>query len=511
VDDPFYTPLLARLTDHPTAVMRLKQALADFDLATITTIHGFCQGVLSEQALASGAPLDVEVITDTSPLLREIIQDFCRRQWRQADPLLVAYYLNTGAFSLGELQKFVQGVLNQSQARLEAGEAPGGESALVRGKQRLDDLQTLWQREQPAVRALLDGHGHMLNQQSYKPEQIRKGLNALDRFLRDPSAGLAEFIGSGSTAAKAFLKVVENFSTGKLQEKTGKNFKGQFPHHPLFDALQDLPEQLEDCREAIQRQSRVFRQQLAAYCQQTLTLRLQQQQAQNFDMQIKGLAHALDDAETGPVLAAALRARYPAALVDEFQDTDDAQYRILQAVYLNTAVADSVLFLVGDPKQAIYRFRGADVYTYLRAYDDVPDTAKHDLADNQRSVKPLIEALNAFFTQRADAFRQDKITYTPVGKGAKPCAALLDRREGEGVDSRPLRFLTPDGDCGKSKDDGVRWAIRATVNEIVRLLHGAQEDKLLLDGQPVQGRDIAILVRAHYQADQLRRELARAG
>lgn len=511
VDDPFYTPLLARLTDHPTAVMRLKQALADFDLATITTIHGFCQGVLSEQALASGAPLDVEVITDTSPLLREIIQDFCRRQWRQADPLLVSYYLNTGVFSLGELQKFVQGVLNQGQARLEAGEAPGGESALVRGKQRLDDLQALWQQEQSAVRALLDGHGHMLNQQSYKPEQIRKGLNALDRFLRDPSAGLAEFIGSGSTAAKAFLKVVENFSTGKLQEKTGKNFKGQFPHHPLFDALQDLPEQLEDCREAIQRQSRVFRQQLAAYCQQTLTLRLQQQQAQNFDMQIKGLAQALDDAETGQVLAAALRARYPAALVDEFQDTDDAQYRILQAVYLNAAAADSVLFLVGDPKQAIYRFRGADVYTYLRAYDDVPDTAKHDLADNQRSVKPLIEALNAFFTQRTDAFRQEKITYTPVGKGAKPCAALLDRREGEGADAKPLRFLTPDGDCGNSKDDGVRWAIRATVNEIVRLLHGAQEDKLLLDGKPVQGRDIAILVRAHYQADQLRRELARAG
>ena len=103
----------------------------------------------------------------------------------------------------------------------------------------------------------------------------------------------------------------------------------------------------------------------------------------------------------------------------------------------SAAAADSVLFLVGDPKQAIYRFRGADVYTYLRAYDDVPDTAKHDLADNQRSVKPLIEALNAFFTQRADAFRQEKITYTPVGKGAKPCAALLDRREGEGAEQAP--------------------------------------------------------------------------
>lgn len=511
IDDPFYTPLLARLNDRPAAIQRLKQALGDFDLATITTIHGFCQGVLSEQALASGAPLDVEVITDTAPLLREIIQDFCRRQWRQADALLVGYFLNSEAFQLGELQKFVQGVLNQSQARLEAGEPLASDAALTDSQTFLTSLQALWQQEEAAVRALFSDNGHMLNQQSYKPEQVAKGLAQLGRFLNDPAAGLAGFVGGGQTATKDFLKLLEKFSADKLQDKTAKKFAGQFPNHALFDELQALPERLEACREVILRQSRRFRQRLAAYCQITLTQRLQEQQAQNFDMQIKGLAEALGDAESGPVLAAALRARYPAALVDEFQDTDDAQYRILHTVYLAADAAESVLFLVGDPKQAIYRFRGADVYTYLRAYDDVPDSAKHDLADNQRSVGPLIGALNAFFTLRSDAFRQAKILYTPVGKGAKPCAALVDARESEQPDQQPLRFLTAGPGSGKNKDDGVRWAIRATVNEIVRLLHGAQEGQVLLGGKPVQGKDIAILVRAHYQADQLRRELGKAG
>jgi exodeoxyribonuclease V beta subunit len=101
------------------AKSRLAYALADFDQATITTINGFCQGVLVEQALASGMPLDSELLTDTTPLIHEIIQDYCRQHWRQADPLLVAYFLQHPDFALDKLYSFVSSILAQGQAIIE--------------------------------------------------------------------------------------------------------------------------------------------------------------------------------------------------------------------------------------------------------------------------------------------------------------------------------------------------------------------------------------------------------
>lgn len=99
------------------------------------------------------------------------------------------------------------------------------------------------------------------------------------------------------------------------------------------------------------------------------------------------------DGSQRPTLIEALSERYEAALIDEFQDTDPLQWRILQRVFAaGDARPRQLLVLVGDPKQAIYRFRGGDLDTYRAASRTA--AASHRLMRNFRSSPPLLEALN---------------------------------------------------------------------------------------------------------------------
>ena len=120
---------------------------------------------------------------------------------------------------------------------------------------------------------------------------------------------------------------------------------------------------------------------------------------QTFDDLLRGLQCALEDVEKGPALAAHLREEYKAALVDEFQDTDPVQYDIFRRVFLDPAVRPApALFFVGDPKQAIYAFRGGDIYTYKKAVTDPAVAARAFRLDrNFRSTPRLIDAVNALF------------------------------------------------------------------------------------------------------------------
>src|SRR5690606_11171071 len=105
--------------------------------------------------------------------------------------------------------------------------------------------------------------------------------------------------------------------------------------------------------------------------------------------------------EQGAALAASLRQAFPVAMIDEFQDTDAVQYGIFRTLYVEAQEGIS-LIMIGDPKQAIYSFRGGDIFTYIRARQDA--TELFTLDTNWRSVPGLIEAVNSIFVARGDAF-----------------------------------------------------------------------------------------------------------
>ena len=164
-----------------------------------------------------------------------------------------------------------------------------------------------------------------------------------------------------------------------------------------------------------------------------------------FDDLLTRLDASLQSPQGGAALAEVIRRRYPHTLVDEFQDTDPAQYRIIRTVYENQP--ECGLLMCGDPKQAIYAFRGADVFSYMEAKARTPQEARFTLDTNWRSSSRMIDAFNHLFTQAAAPFIfEPDITYEKVlpSPRADKVPLLID-----GVEAGPLATALPAPDCGQ--------------------------------------------------------------
>jgi exodeoxyribonuclease V beta subunit len=225
---------------------------------------------------------------------------------------------------------------------------------------------------------------------------------------------------------------------------------------------------------------------------------------QSYDDLLLDLRTALEGAG-GAALADGLRRRYKAALIDEFQDTDPTQAAILQQIWGGTS---QPLYFVGDPKQAIYGFRGADVFAYLAVRDRVD--ACYTLDVNQRSDPPLLDAVATLFAGRA-RFVIPEIGLLPVRPASRPRARL---RVDDGAAAVTVWRVPQDKDADK---DAVRARIaRAVAADIARLIGRSREGQALVErpGEspaPLAGGDIAVLVGTHRQGDVVRAALAAAG
>jgi exodeoxyribonuclease V beta subunit len=185
-------------------------------------------------------------------------------------------------------------------------------------------------------------------------------------------------------------------------------------------------------------------------------------------------------------------------MVDEFQDTDAVQYRILSTLFLD---GETTLFLIGDPKQAIYAFRGADVFTYLDAARDAGERV-FTMDTNWRSDPAVIEGINWLFADHDNPFLHKRITYPRV----RPRPDARDRlEEGESTAAMRIAYIPGDGEDNKPrpKAKAVRAAAEGAAREIAALLAGDAK----IDGRPVEPGDVAVLVRTHDQSRAVREAL----
>ena len=215
------------------------------------------------------------------------------------------------------------------------------------------------------------------------------------------------------------------------------------------------------------------------------------------------MAEALQG-ERGQRFAQFVHTRYPLILVDEFQDTNQDQDDMLAQIWRNPKwYARGCMIMVGDPKQAIYGFRGGDMLTYNNARDDVlkKQGRIYSLRQNHRSVKELVSVVDELF-QRHPALGE-KVIYEPVIAGSRPHPALIDRQQ---VNPAPLRWVTVEHD----QDESIQIArkIRELLNQGIAgdLYFDHSEGKVAL-----QADDIAILSTSHQKLDQAQYELERIG
>jgi len=225
----------------------------------------------------------------------------------------------------------------------------------------------------------------------------------------------------------------------------------------------------------------------------------------------------LRDALCGPggsSAVASLQSRYRVALIDEFQDTDPVQWQIFSTLFDGPGTTTS-LVLVGDPKQAIYAFRGADVHTYLRAVQDGPSTSRRSLRTNWRSDDSVLRSLNALFD--GATFGSPDIPFVPVAEADVNRGRYLRGTSGEPLPALSLRLAVGDGILRHRNKDHLVITAAATraiyadlVREVVRLLDEGELPEG--DGhRRVRPPDIAVLVGMHAEAADVQTTLSECG
>jgi exodeoxyribonuclease V beta subunit len=474
---------------------RLDLALQSFDEAAILTIHGWCQRALDETSFASGRPFGIEIQPDDAELRLSVVHDFWRRHIA-ADgcPAALAAWLEAKRVTPDTLAALLARRLAKPLAHVRWPadidvplqlDADALQSAY-------DGARSTWREAREAIAASLDQGLPALKANVYKPAAIEQALLDWDTWL-------AHDVLMPIRWDKTKLALL---STTCLARNSKKNQSA--PRHPFFDqadALLAVRHAAEDALELARlRLARTLFDEGAT----ALHTRKREARMASYDDLLRTLYDALHGPD-GPSQAAMLRARFPVALVDEFQDTDPIQFAIFDALY---AAADAPLFLVGDPKQAIYAFRHADLHTYLQAARNA--CSAWTLDENQRSTPGLVAAVNRLFDANPRAFMLQGLDYRDVGVGAKPRKVLEDRTGAQG----DLRVWTlPRWDDGAPLDRraALDAAAMATAGEIARLLNAARAGDITLDGDALAPQDIAVLVRTHRQGDAIKQALAALG
>jgi len=474
---------------------RLRIAAEETDLASIFTIHGFCTRVLGEYALESGHTFAApELLANTRELHAELAADLWRLHagqgehleallglWKSLDalardlPALAAelpLYPQPPQTLIEDTRPFRDGAAQ----RLAAGIAEHGDTYLQQ------------------LRGALEGG--ILNKSSYKSDWIEPLFQQLLQWSRhpDPTAELDERL--------------ERLTLDMLTAKTNKAKAGSTPQSPLQPLIADYLIALAQVTQWQRQQSIVLLHQLRSEVRQRLAQLKQLRRQQTYDDLIDNVANALHGPH-GAHLAERLRAQYRFALVDEFQDTDPRQWDIFRRVFA-AGDADAALFLIGDPKQAIYGFRGGDVHTYLQA--KALAEAAPALDRNFRSRPGVLRAIQALYDNAGpEAFLDERIQFEPVLPGSKRSDADY-QFDGKPAPALTLQLIAGDADGKPLKADASREAATAAcVADIHKVLSAAREERALVDGKPVQPGDIAVLVRSHKEASRVQQALAALG
>ncbi len=471
---------------------RLVAALLDLDRAGIFTIHGFCQRVLREHALESGQLFDAELTDDLAAIKQACADDFWRRQIYTRSLTEVA--LLTATYKTPkQLLDSVNFIADQHKVYPELDDLDALLSATQVTADKAKD-----QLDASAV-ALRAGFAEQTFKASYS-DSFEQNFASLNAWLTKGGVQLP--------SSEALTLLTEQGVTEALNGHKFRANKAQSSEQRKAEYLATLELDtavFDAWAKAMSQVTLVLRRMLLETLRVELDKRLQQLNVMSFDNLISRLAEALDgDKQSGGDLILELRQRFTVALIDEFQDTDNSQWSIFSTLF---AVSSHYLYLIGDPKQAIYKFRGADIYSYLSAQQQAEH--RYTLSKNWRSHPQLVTAVNHLF-KRERAFLLNDLSFNDV-QAAKTAA------DGEiqlnGVTLAPMmlwQLAQSDSKSGFwSAGKAAEQISDAVINEVVALL--ADDYRLQPADRPLLAKDIAILVRTNAQARDYQAALRAAG
>ncbi|WP_286997815.1 MULTISPECIES: exodeoxyribonuclease V subunit beta [Comamonas] len=499
------------------AAWRLARAAESMDDAAIFTIDAWCQRMLREHAFDSGNLFEETLESDESQRLLDAVHDYWRQQCYPLNgaqlEVVLGVWKNVDAL-LADMQRL-------GQDRVPAAHGAGSLAECVERAQHDYDaaVQALaqgWeakaQRLQHWLDAQLDGAAYLWDKRKLQPARYTGWLRDVAAWAQDPQ----------HTPLKLSDAAAHRLSPeGMAEACKGSSMDVLLPEE--FAQLQQLLVQLQN----VQQPAIALRLHAAAQVQARLQWLKRQAGTFGFADMLQRLDTALGS-DNGANLRSGIVAQYPVALIDEFQDTSPLQYRLFDRVY-RTSDNDpaSALLLIGDPKQSIYGFRGADIYSYLRAREATE--GRHYVLDvNYRSTQGVVQAVNEWFVQAeqragegAFMFREwedgkvrNPLPFDPVrAHGRKEVL----QSHGEVLPALQMWWYDTQGDNDSRapvSSDALRQHIAAACAEqIVQWLSDAHVG-FAQTGQPLQRlrpRDMAVLVRTGKEATAVRQQLQRRG
>ncbi|WP_312247140.1 exodeoxyribonuclease V subunit beta [Stutzerimonas nitrititolerans] len=486
----------------PACACRLDIAAQWMDEAAVSTIHGWCQRMLREHAFDSGSLFTLTLETDHSELLAQVTRDYWRLHCYPLQGDALSWVMNRWGHP-DNLLRSVRPLFGERAAAGETSLATLLDAALQEQARVLKALKEGWCEWADEIRQLLD---------QAVADKVVDGRKIQARYYQNWCEKLRHW----SLGDEAALDLGTGFTRLTPEGLAECWKKGSPPPHPALEAMCELPRRLRQ----LAGPDEAARRHAAAWICQRFEQEKRQRAEMGFDDMLTRLDAALQS-DNGERLAQVIRTQFPVALIDEFQDTDPLQYRIFDRIYaIEDNRPDCGLFLIGDPKQAIYAFRGADIHTYLRARRAMTGRLD-DLDTNFRSSQPMVDAVNRLFQQaEARSEGQGAFLFREGADNPLPFSSVKARGREERwqVEGQTPPALTlwqlPSAEPLANTFYRREMAARA-ASEITRLLVLGQQgeagfaevDKF----EALQPSDIAVLVRDGSEAQAIRGELARRG
>ncbi|MBC3864172.1 exodeoxyribonuclease V subunit beta [Undibacterium jejuense] len=514
-DDPFLNLLLQDYPDleqRQQAAYKLSMAADAMDEAAIFTIDAWCQRMLREHAFDSGCLFDEELLSNESGITENAVRDY----WRQQ-----VYPLNSQALNIVTqcwrdvyaLQDVLRSLLPHAAIMADSSSASLANviaQAQAAQIEQLHEIKKGWSEIADQMLAWFASEQERAPKQfsatKLKPANVQKWLIALKQWALDPAL----------LWPHDFDKAFEKFQPDALVGACNKAYQVVVPE--IFDRIAPLQEALSQIEPIAHILSRHAVSMVAARIDE---LKLQQSQ-----FGFKDMLQRLKAALTGKN-SVAMRNRmimqYPVALIDEFQDTSPDQYAIFDALYhVQDNASDLGLFLIGDPKQSIYGFRGADIHSYLAARK-ATEGRHYLLGMNYRSTTNLVDAVNQVFLfsenqsgyaeHQPGAFRFRTESENPVpfeavqAKGLKSHFIAFDTKTNSPAPATALQLFYADN-ATATKDDAQQFFAGHCAQYIVEQLNSEQAGFQSEDGfVRLKPADIAILVKDRNEASAIRKAL----
>lgn len=482
---------------------RLKLVIDQLDELFVGTLDSFSQTVLREFAFESGKIEYAQITDDAKKYTYQLIHDVLR-EWIQTQPQNVINYLllQQKLKSIDQYVGIVESTLNFASAHFQEVLAP--KLDLIQFESAIDELLELDlnQIESLCDYYLSDGAHYGIVAKKWRNDDLIQKTLCLDLPTWFTALKAQKSYALFAPHFASTVKALTDLTTKKALNKCAEDVLEKFNQNIVIQTLRSFFEKLQQLEMDLDVLDAYLKFYLSQQVKKRLPQVLQQKGETTFSQQIRTLSEALQGVQ-GQRFAQFVHAKYPLILVDEFQDTNQDQDDILARIWRDAKrYQQGCMIMVGDPKQAIYGFRGGDMLTYNKARIDVlaKQGQLYSLKYNHRSAAELVQVVDALFQRQID-FGED-VFYSPVEAGRQH-PPLVDE---QGENHLPLRWMMLEDKADEPIQ--VAWKIRDLLNQGIG-------GKLYIRKENIQHAiiedDIAILSKNHHDLDKVQYELERLG